>query len=812
MTAGTKTTDPPAKAAGSTATAFTTATASATATTTATGGTARRKRSSSKARLSPTTSTLIPTSAPSEAKKIHRTSATASESHSDGKKKKRPLPVFSLYGKMCNAGSGTDTNTGNEGDNAATSSSITTTGTESGGVMCSGCNGAKNQKLPKNHPILLCDGQGCKREYHLHCTPQILNEVPSGPFYCKDCDPLGNSATLINYFDAVDELRGLFHTSRELVNFLLCLHAKGTIAKELLPDDPDDDDGDGDEYDDENEEEEKVDNGDNGGEEERALKNANDRNNHNTTTTAAENTSNDEGIVDDHHSSSSSSSSDNQITKLIELVAPDAAYADEVKVNANVKLGGSTKNKHKDRDRDLEELNMLQSPLVPQSELLRTYELHYAALQEPPSLSSYFPSSLSSGDTNLNSKKVEVGANADASAGANTNAGVTANTDATQEKEKSKEVKKSEPHQQHQKQPAKKDKYSFENKRFGPELLVGKVIRLYCPSDNQYHHGRIIDWRSMRSIKTNHPPHYKYLNKKRGKKTEKNLSDDKLYANNDVIGKSEFLARFPAGLDGRKATIQRWIVLEEHSIAVSMSMIMAQRDKGRGLNGWKPAQTVVRTRIELLPIKQYLRQDGRFALAIFFGKDNHFYLNLDTEAADLFSPQFEQRRLDRLKESSNNISSLSNNYNNTTTTKTAYVQSVEAQMDLAMSLVRIELEEQKRTFRWHKLMLDDFAHPKCLSLKSEFGLPPLEMVEENCVNSGNSNGEDQEEKEILDVREIQPNLCQLIQFGLDRQGIASKITAVTGKEFTLDTIASMRCSVGSKSRAEKMALLKKRRL
>eukprot|EP00957_Ditylum_brightwellii_P126006 9606767-Ditylum_brightwellii.AAC.1 len=31
---------------------------------------------------------------------------------------------------------------------------------------------------------------------------------------------------------------------------------------------------------------------------------------------------------------------------------------------------------------------------------------------------------------------------------------------------------------------------------FGPSSLVGKPIRLYCPNDNSYHVGRIVDWRA----------------------------------------------------------------------------------------------------------------------------------------------------------------------------------------------------------------------------------------------------------------------------------------------------------------------------
>ena len=84
--------------------------------------------------------------------------------------------------------------------------------------VCAGCGGRKNEEL-KNDPIVLCDGKGCGREYHLQCClpPLTLEEVPVGAYLCIDCDPDGTSAQLEQYFDNVWESRANFNTSRDYV-------------------------------------------------------------------------------------------------------------------------------------------------------------------------------------------------------------------------------------------------------------------------------------------------------------------------------------------------------------------------------------------------------------------------------------------------------------------------------------------------------------------------------------------------------------------------------------------------------------------
>ncbi len=316
-----------------------------------------------------------------------------------------------------------------------------------------------------------------------------------------------------------------------------------------------------------------------------------------------------------------------------------------------------------------------------------------------------------------------------------------------------------------------------DDESFGPELFVGKLLRLYCPINNQYHNGRVIDWRSARLVKK--PHQYSH-------------QDD--FSGKYEIATSEFLIRFPAGMNGRKEDVLKWIVLEEHSCAISVSLIMGLRDKGRGINGWRPAQVVLRTTIELIPVVQRIQLEGNFALIIFFGDDNHLYTDLDEDSVDLFSKKFEQYRIGKLNYSPN--------------TSSSYLHSVVEFMDLVMALVRIEIEEQRRVYEWHKLITENYAHPKCFSMRNEYGTPPLHidgLKFDNSVeatNKGCDSNTLEDDDQSCDVRITQPNLCPLIQFGLDRQLIWNQIT---DKRFTLDNAVSLSYS-NTKSMREKISL------
>lgn len=79
--------------------------------------------------------------------------------------------------------------------------------------VCAGCLGSRNVEL-RDNPIVLCDGEGCGREYHLQCClpPLSLEEIPEGSYLCIDCDPDGASSQLETYFEHQWEARSKFKT------------------------------------------------------------------------------------------------------------------------------------------------------------------------------------------------------------------------------------------------------------------------------------------------------------------------------------------------------------------------------------------------------------------------------------------------------------------------------------------------------------------------------------------------------------------------------------------------------------------------
>ena len=72
----------------------------------------------------------------------------------------------------------------------------------------------------KAETVLLCDGEGCEREYHLSCAN--LDEIPSGDWLCVDCHPIGpGTEALINYLAFVEEKRGEYEHSQLFVHSLV---------------------------------------------------------------------------------------------------------------------------------------------------------------------------------------------------------------------------------------------------------------------------------------------------------------------------------------------------------------------------------------------------------------------------------------------------------------------------------------------------------------------------------------------------------------------------------------------------------------
>lgn len=502
---------------------------------------------------------------------------------------------------------------------------------------CAGCLGSRDANA-LHEAILLCDGQGCTREYHIGCVEPPLTEIPEGEFYCFDCDPDGATRHLRSYFEDLEEERADYGSSREFVEHLLQVQ----IAE---------------------------------------------------------------------------SDSDAGVKKKTQQQKDEACGVDSLVEGDGIAAEAGRKRKRSfsvDCDESMGERvdrNERIGISVPPSELSKISQLHYAALKEVIPL----------------------------------------------------------------------DEENFEAVMpmdIGPDVLVGKLIRLYCPADNNYHTGRIVDWRSASNM------HFK-SNSHRNRTHVINNADQ--YHGKGMIASSEFLVRFAPGTEGRKTLLLQWLILEEHSLAVSSTIIWGQLRKGRGLSGWRPAQTLIRTSLELVPVRHLLETEvtsEHFSLALFFGEEAHVYLRLRDEAVDFFSPTFAAR----LQGSVLNVSSSGSKI---ISSSHAFCNS--NQSDVSVSLALLEVEEQKRACAWQKLPLQNAAHRKALRLKDEFAIPPLvfcakkdymkqtqECGNKVCVYL---------KSECEADNNARPKLCPLIQHGLDKLWLAHLLGG-NKTEKSVDTLES----------------------
>ena len=298
-----------------------------------------------------------------------------------------------------------------------------------------------------------------------------------------------------------------------------------------------------------------------------------------------------------------------------------------------------------------------------------------------------------------------------------------------------------------------------------PDFFVGKPIQVYCPLDNSYHNGRIVHWRKS---SRGYPEYY----------------------GSGEIASLEFLIRFPPGINGRRKGLHRWIILEEHSVAVSLAIVFAQQKKGRGLSGWKPAQIMVRTSLELIPVRHLLVDDGEErGLAFSFGETVHSYLKLREEICDFFSPFFAEQRGEMAKTRSTKTAiagsvlsatkcpAKSNVGDTNTTDKFA---------DLPVLLAYLEYDEQQRVNKWSRMPLSNPFHKRALTAVDEYALPPVVMQTANQFISPSKEGEERVNEEAKDeeggpaddkaqsplTKSEKFPVCPQIERGIDRQWLS----------------------------------------
>lgn len=519
---------------------------------------------------------------------------------------------------------------------------------------CAECLGSRDDEA-KDEPVLLCDGIGCMREYHLSCVKPPIAEVPEGEFYCIDCSEHGTTSNLIRYFDECDDLRDLVTSSKEYVQTLLHETLEATIQFE-----------------------EKA---------------------------ATESTK----VLEE--SIPTDTECDKNVVDLVQVSSTS---------NDSKEKEFSTSKEEAVADSKVEEKRILLD-MAPKSEILRIKKMYHDMMND-----NKFSNAIS----------------------------------------KKKHIKAS----------VLKSTKSEILPDIGPEFLVGKPLRLFNQNENAYHNGRIMDWRLARSYCRNQ---------------ESSINVNDSYYGYGEISKCEFFVRFPAGMNGRKTPLHRWIILEEHCVAVSIGLVWALRDKGRGVAGWRPAQVILRSSCELISIRKLLHEGPKnnWSLVGFFGDDDYSYVNLQDSTVDFFS--------------SSSFHSYRNAKLNLKPTEEKQVCGQNEAVDIAISLLMIEREEQMRVLEWYKLPFKNRANPRALTIMDESVLEPL------LVGSFHQNKRTRMANFSKEI--IRPKLCPLIERGLDRLWIAS---LVEDDHYTnsIDTISSFTAScIDSQKKPSMIAKLREQR-
>lgn len=354
-----------------------------------------------------------------------------------------------------------------------------------------------------------------------------------------------------------------------------------------------------------------------------------------------------------------------------------------------------------------------------------------------------------------------------------------------------------------------------------PSFFIGKPIQLYCPLDNEYHQGRIVDWRKS----TRGYPQYYGAGK---------------------AASSEFLIRFPPGINGRKTGLRRWIILEEHCVAVSLAVVFAEQKKVKGLAGWKPAQIMARSSLELIPVRHFLIDDGEPHGLAFFFDGTHSYLKLREEATSFFSRSFATRRGER-EQVQNTVVSVLEGLGETdatmptdsrvsstltkppseaanSTIKSPIKYPIGARdstkstklRDAAVHRAFLEHEEQRRVNEWGQMSLKDPTHVKALTAVDEYELGPLMIPVHDSASEGEEepeapadtptgmqliSGEDEKKEEDAAV-DLEPALqkekqhfpvCPQIERGVDRRWLSRLITGEKSQmDNSMDAFAGMK--------------------
>lgn len=277
------------------------------------------------------------------------------------------------------------------------------------------------------------------------------------------------------------------------------------------------------------------------------------------------------------------------------------------------------------------------------------------------------------------------------------------------------------------------------HKPLEPDDYVGKPLRIFNSTANQYHAGRIVDYRT----RTIAPP------------------------SGNAMRDAEFLVRFTAGTGDRKTPHQHWLTLEEHALAVGTTLVWAQIPAGV----WNPAILWLRTARDLVPVQNLLNEsEGEihfvdaddtdecplktkhkvFSLARTFGAVETFNLiNVRDQAVDLFH----QETINKQKD--------------------------DRRFWLPLAMAKTEHKAQQRVRSWHSMPQENPVGHAVLSSRDSYTLPPL--IPTNAPSSSS-------------IGPTHAKLCPNILRGLERSTILDMLQR-RGIDSTKDVAASLSCEI-----------------
>jgi hypothetical protein len=198
---------------------------------------------------------------------------------------------------------------------------------------------------------------------------------------------------------------------------------------------------------------------------------------------------------------------------------------------------------------------------------------------------------------------------------------------------------------------------------------------------------------------------------------------------------------------------------------------------------------VIRTKLELLPVRKHISYGGHYALVTFFGSETHIYLNVENEACSFASNAYKKKQDLKFRTSS-----------------CAAFHMNKEMLKLGETLAMIELDEQRRTRAWSmKHYVNDPYHHRALTMVDEYSQElhitsnfthtyPLEVPTKKAKINHEENitmtKKEEEEATEEPTKTPFPELCPQIQRSLDREWIANRIQKQSNDK-SFDAIASM---------------------